>query len=171
MVTVAVVTGSDDYSGCAAPILWPYIRALPVPQARSSLRQEGCRDVTWVDGGTAGEIAACSTCGALPYVSAVTCSCRLDFAPSHPVSSWRVQALQTGCKYHGIHVVPDAGHLGTQLAAVPCSPEQLRCLAHSHIGCTCSWQLKSLLQRLPDAELLQARRAMNDLAAKVQCLF
>ena len=53
-------------------------------------------------------------------------------------------------------------------AAVPCSPEQLRCLAHSHIGCTCSWQLKSLLQRLPDAELLRARREMNDLAAKVQ---
>lgn len=51
---------------------------------------------------------------------------------------------------------------------MPCSPEQLRCLAHSHIGCTCSWQLKSLLQRLPDADLLRARREMNDLAAKVQ---
>jgi hypothetical protein len=80
-----------------------------------------------------------------------------------------MKALQKGWDLFGICVTSDIGNIETGTAAVPCSPDQLRCLAHSHIGCTCSWQLKSLLQRLPDAELLHARREMTDLAAKVQC--
>jgi len=47
------------------------------------------------------------------------------------------------------------------------SPTQLRCLAHAHIGCTCAWGHKSLLQRLPDPALLHTRRELKDIAQQV----
>ncbi len=59
-------------------------------QARADYRREGVRDCSWLGsgaaGGAEGQLAACHECGALPYLSAVSCSCRYN--------SWLIQLLQ-----------------------------------------------------------------------------
>lgn len=47
------------------------------------------------------------------------------------------------------------------------SPESVRCLAHAHIGCTCGWDHKTLLLRLPDHYLMQQLSRMQSLARLV----
>ncbi len=43
----------------------------------------------------------------------------------------------------------------------------MRCLAHAHIGCTCGWDHKALLRRLPDSLLTKQLGRMQSLAKLV----
>lgn len=47
-----------------------------------------------------------------------------------------------------------------------CSPSKARCLAHAHIGCTCEWDRKCLLLRLPLTGLTQRLKLLEKIIAQ-----
>lgn len=49
-----------------------------------------------------------------------------------------------------------------------CSPADLRCLEHAHIGCICPWPDKVLYQRVTDKQLQSTRAQVRSLANKVR---